>query len=145
MGGRKASSRAANHLSICLFFQAACRSPVELRKSSLKNTNPLVVYPHALTMGFCHSFLVLFPGLEVRFFISDRQSLERVRGTDCRFLESFPHGELSWMQRLCVAGNAHTKFPGVMARAPVLFTCWVIAWLGLSLPICKMGSLSPSG
>ena len=81
MGGRKAaSSRAGNPLSICLFFQAACRSPVELRKSSLKNTSPLLVSPHALTMGFCHSFLVLFPGLEVRFFISDRQSLERVRG-----------------------------------------------------------------
>ena len=68
-----------------------------------------MVYPHALTMGFCHSFLVLFPGLKVRFFISDRQSLERVRGTDCRFLEGFPYGELSWIQRLCVAGNAHTQ------------------------------------
>lgn len=32
-----------------------------------------------------------------------------------------------------------------MARAPVLFTCWVVAWLGRSLPICKMGSLSHSG
>ena len=97
-------------------------------------------------MGFCHSFLVLLPGLEVSFFISDRQSLERVRGDRLQVSRRLsPWGTILDAKTLCSRKCPHAAFPDVMARAPILFTCWVIAWLGLSLPICKMGSLSPSG
>lgn len=76
-------------------------------------------------MGFCHSFLVLLPGLEVSFFISDRQSLERVRGDRLQVSRRLsPWGTILDAKTLCSRKCPHPAFPDVMARAPILFTCW---------------------